>query len=1022
MKRLNNEDCNNSTMKKTKQNTQSTKDSIFQTIMKRTRQLNRRKQEQYNQYNAYQFMNRYIAQQKKHIENSDNDKEEKECEKEEDGDDEYDIYEMIKKNRDSYSSKSNNNSNGNNSNRQQSVFDLLSSLITENDKKIVIRSARATAETDYENILHRENAISRLCFKSNNNNNTEEYVIKEDGNIIPFNKIEPKVKLWPYQEEAVQFLLNRDTDKVNIGTKGAMLCDEMGLGKTIETLIYILKSTQRLYIQYNKRFNGVTLIVLPKLVINTWINEIEKSLPPNTLHYVKLLGDNNTVPTEHHINNCIDIIFTTYTVVSLAYKSIYGSNTTSSYSSSRYKNKKNKTTKKNDNRKSNKQIIKKEDGGEEEYDYNDYNDDEEDDNEKLNKEEKECVKSKYQFLYHMKFRKLIADEGHKIVNKTRLVFRAMNSLDAESRLIITGTPIQNRLLDIYTHLEFIKVPMHLLKFDNDNKRSYSSSSSSLSNNEEYDTNKNKKKKNKRSKAYRLTISNNDKLRLKDILNKVMIRRLKSHIISIDNESDKPTLNQIDHKIEIIDFDTKTERILYLMYAYYGIDKMNNAINNNNHIKMNITSVISLMRQCCIDYRIISNHIIPNGMLSMNNEFMFVSSSIKDDYTINDNITDSSIKQSFNDAIYYNESESWVDYRKQLYYNETNNIHDYKKELLVQGYNLNKHSIFKYTSYLSKSDDTDNIDKEKDDKQHTYEWNPYRYEKVENNDDIYQQLLYKRIYDIMYKIRNEEKREALFEDIIQSFKNIEDEYDEQSIKKIYNDIIDRLLPLYSTKAKRILKYIKEEIVDDTDKIMIFSDSVRALKLMKSYLAINNIKSCILTGDTTKNYGNNTIEQFQTDPTIKVILLSLKLCNVGINIICANHILFINEWWNPFIQLQAEYRNQRIGQKKTVYIRYFIIKDTIEEYVYELTSNKKFISNIIEKDTYQHNKAISSLDVLIHGSNNNIESSLSTNKYSSSSSSSSSVSHIRDIERENAKLENETKSRLFDFKIILEQSNY
>ncbi len=88
--------------------------------------------------------------------------------------------------------------------------------------------------------------------------------------------------------------------------------------------------------------------------------------------------------------------------------------------------------------------------------------------------------------------------------------------------------------------------------------------------------------------------------------------------------------------------------------------------------------------------------------------------------------------------------------------------------------------------------------------------------------------------------------------------------------------------------------------------------------------------------------------------KVLLLSLKLGNVGLNIICANHVLFMHFWWNPSVIEQAENRAHRLGQLKVVHIVHFIINHTIDLYVLNLAHDKKFMttsimSGRVEKET-------------------------------------------------------------------------
>ena len=61
----------------------------------------------------------------------------------------------------------------------------------------------------------------------------------------------------------------------------------------------------------------------------------------------------------------------------------------------------------------------------------------------------------------------------------------------------------------------------------------------------------------------------------------------------------------------------------------------------------------------------------------------------------------------------------------------------------------------------------------------------------------------------------------------------------------------------------------------------------------------------------------------------MLASTRLAGEGLTLTEANHIIFINKWWNPSTNLQAQERIARIGQKKTCFIYSFMLKGTIEE---------------------------------------------------------------------------------------------
>ena len=78
---------------------------------------------------------------------------------------------------------------------------------------------------------------------------------------------------------------------------------------------------------------------------------------------------------------------------------------------------------------------------------------------------------------------------------------------------------------------------------------------------------------------------------------------------------------------------------------------------------------------------------------------------------------------------------------------------------------------------------------------------------------------------------------------------------------------------------------------------------------------------------------------------MFLLSLKAGGVGLNLTAAECVFILDPWWNPAAESQAIDRAHRIGQKRKVFAYKIIAKDTIEEKILEMQTNKKSIADAI-----------------------------------------------------------------------------
>ena len=73
--------------------------------------------------------------------------------------------------------------------------------------------------------------------------------------------------------------------------------------------------------------------------------------------------------------------------------------------------------------------------------------------------------------------------------------------------------------------------------------------------------------------------------------------------------------------------------------------------------------------------------------------------------------------------------------------------------------------------------------------------------------------------------------------------------------------------------------------------------------------------------------------------QVFVISLKAGWTGLNLTKADYVIHLDPWWNPAVENQATDRAHRMGQKKTVFVKKLICKDSIEEKILELQEKKK-----------------------------------------------------------------------------------
>jgi len=134
---------------------------------------------------------------------------------------------------------------------------------------------------------------------------------------------------------------------------------------------------------------------------------------------------------------------------------------------------------------------------------------------------------------------------------------------------------------------------------------------------------------------------------------------------------------------------------------------------------------------------------------------------------------------------------------------------------------------------------------------------------------------------------------------------------------------------------------ESVVSEGHRVLVFSQFVRHLDIIKAHLKKEEIPFAYLTGQTRKRA--EEINAFKADADKPVFLISLKAGGVGLNLTEADYVFICDPWWNPAVEQQAINRAHRIGQDKNVFSYKFISKDTVEEKILILQERKLRLSS-------------------------------------------------------------------------------
>jgi superfamily II DNA or RNA helicase len=141
---------------------------------------------------------------------------------------------------------------------------------------------------------------------------------------------------------------------------------------------------------------------------------------------------------------------------------------------------------------------------------------------------------------------------------------------------------------------------------------------------------------------------------------------------------------------------------------------------------------------------------------------------------------------------------------------------------------------------------------------------------------------------------------------------------------------------SAKLERTFELI-DEAIDGGHRVLLFSQFVRVLHLLRAEATRREIPFCYLDGQTVERQAE--VDRFQNDAKIPLFFISLKAGGTGLNLTGADTVIHFDPWWNPAVEEQATSRAHRMGQSRSVQAYKLIAAGTVEEKIQALQARKR-----------------------------------------------------------------------------------
>ncbi|KAK9345819.1 SNF2 family N-terminal domain-containing protein [Lipomyces starkeyi] len=153
--------------------------------------------------------------------------------------------------------------------------------------------------------------------------------------------------------------------------------------------------------------------------------------------------------------------------------------------------------------------------------------------------------------------------------------------------------------------------------------------------------------------------------------------------------------------------------------------------------------------------------------------------------------------------------------------------------------------------------------------------------------------------------------------------------------------------FVTDSGKLLKLdsLLAELKANDHRVLIYFQMTRMMDLMEEYLAYRQYKYVRLDGSSRLSDRRDLVNDWQTKPDLFVFLLSTRAGGLGINLTAADTVIFYDSDWNPTMDSQAMDRAHRLGQTKQVTVYRLLVRGTIEERMRDRAKQKMHVQQVV-----------------------------------------------------------------------------
>lgn len=231
------------------------------------------------------------------------------------------------------------------------------------------------------------------------------------------------------------------------------------------------------------------------------------------------------------------------------------------------------------------------------------------------------------------------------------------------------------------------------------------------------------------------------------------------------------------------------------------------------------------------------------------------------------------------------------------------------------------------------------------------------------------LLFRSIYGdekirkIANACLNEETLNDRDPDVIYEELKLYQDYQCQALCSMYKSLSKYALKneewMDSGKVRKLCELLTR-FKENGDRTLIFSQFTSVMDILEWVLETLSMSFFRLDGQTPIPKRQDMLDEFYSDTSIPVFMLSTKSGGAGINLACANKVIIFDSSFNPQDDIQAENRAHRVGQTREVEVIRLVARGTIEEQIHALGISKLALDDMVAGDVTPSEGKISDAD--------------------------------------------------------------